>query len=165
VTRKQDGAAVSDIPILNKNRHPWLLRWQETEHQFYTDTDTVWNNTAPPGRHRQKPAHRMHSIFLHLKMLLSHMCQCPANLCKWRSAPSPSGSRHTTDHKSVTSRNSWTWRPISHFITTRQAPSQLQYIVSSIRARFQRVFQCVVGSFWKQMTTGVTTYTTWTFKA
>ena len=40
VTRKQDGAAVSDIPILNKNRHPWLLRWQGTEHQSYADTDT-----------------------------------------------------------------------------------------------------------------------------
>jgi hypothetical protein len=127
-------------------------------------TDTVWNNTAPPGRHRQKPAHRMHNISLHFKMLLSHMCQRLANLCKWPSAPSPSWSGHTIDHKSATSRNSWTWRPISHFITTWQAPSQPQYIVSSNSARFQRVFQCEVGSFWKEMTAGVTTFTTRTFE-
>jgi hypothetical protein len=105
-----------------------------------------------------------HNISLHFKMLLSHMCQCLANLCKWPSAPSTSWSRHTIDHKSVTSRNSCTWRPISHFITTWQDPSQLQYIVSSNTARLQRVFQCVVGSFWKEMTAGVTTLTTRTFE-
>jgi hypothetical protein len=46
----------------------------------------------------------------------------------------------------------------------RQAPSKLNYIVSSIGKRFQRVFQCLVGSFRKLMTTNVTTFTTWNFR-
>ena len=157
-------------------------KWQENKTTLLPATSRSWTKTATRGSSggRGRSIADKQTLFEIIQRPLAvtrrslhterttfpyiWKCYCLVNLCKWPSALCPSWSRHTIDHKSVTSRNSCTWRPISHFITTWQAPSQLQYIVSSNSARFQRVFQCVVRRVWKEMTTRVTTFTTWTFE-